>query len=75
MKSKKILFSVTFGKKKKKKKSTAELLFCPAQLKVIEFQAGKLVFNLSCVDHKDEESIDRYMIDIFMVVFRQIEVV
>lgn len=55
--------------------ATAELLFCPAQLKVIEFQAGKLVFNLSCVDHKDEESIDRYMIDIFMVVFRQIEVV
>lgn len=30
-------------------------------------QAGKLVFSLSCVDHKDERSIDRYVIDIFMV--------
>lgn len=49
--------------------ATVELLFCSVQLKVIEFQPGKLVFNLSCVDHKDEESIDRYVIDIFMVVF------
>lgn len=30
-------------------------------------QAGQLVFSLSCVDRKDEESVDRYMIDVFMV--------
>lgn len=38
-----------------------------AQLNVIEFLAGKLVFNLSCVDHKDEKSIERYIIDICIV--------